>query len=288
MKKPSKKYTSSVKIYEPNYIMKAGVRVWHDMFSEIIEFRGLIWRLIIRDLSARYKQSIFGILWAFIAPLTTMLIFVWIKSKNILPIRETAMPYAAFVFIGQMVWLLFSQGILLSANSLVAAGNMLTKINFPREILVFSAVGQTIFDFFIRAVLLCGVFASVGFLPKLSILFTPFILLPLLLLVIGIGFFLSIFNALTRDTNNALGIILNMGMFLTPVIYPPPTTWPLSFLINTVNPISSIITAIRDLTISGHILDPANYIISVILSILIFSIGWRFFHLTEPKIAEKV
>jgi len=75
-----------------------------------------------------------------------MLVFVWIKSKNILPIGETSITYVAFVFIGQMVWLLFSQGFITSANSLVAAGNMLTKINFPREVLVFSAMGQTIFN----------------------------------------------------------------------------------------------------------------------------------------------
>ena len=277
-----------VTIYEPNHIVKAGIRVWAEMIRELIEFRGLIWRLIARDLSARYKQSVFGILWAFIAPLVLMLIFVWVKKKNILPIGETAMPYAAFVFSGQMVWLLFSQGIIASTNSMVAAGSMLTKINFPKEVLVFSAVGQTIFEFLIRVPLLMIVFVWVGFIPKITILIIPLILLPLLFLVVGMGFFLALLNAVTRDISNALGIIMSLGMFVTPIIYPPPTNWPMSFLINYVNPISIFVTASRDLLIKGSITNPAIYLSSVILSFLLFFVGWRIFHLTEPKVAERV
>lgn len=277
-----------VTIYEPNHIVKAGIRVWAEMARELIEFRGLIWRLIARDITARYKQSIFGILWAFIAPLVLMLIFVWVKKKNILPIGETAMPYAGFVFTGQMVWLLFSQGIIASTNSMVSASSMLTKINFPKEVLVFSAVGQTIFEFSIRIPLLMIVFVWVGFMPKITILMIPLILLPLLFLVVGVGFFLALLNAVTRDIGNALGIIMYLGFFITPIIYPPPTSWPMSFLINYVNPISSFVTASRDLLIKGSITNPTIYLSSVILSFLIFLVGWRIFHLTEPKIAERI
>ena len=277
-----------IKIYEPNYIMKVGIHVWANMFSEIIEFRGLIWRLIIRDITARYKQSIFGILWAFITPLVMMIIFVWIKNKNILPIGETSMPYAAFVFTGQMVWLLFSQGITTSANSLVAAGNMLTKINFPREVLVLSATGQTIIDFFMRIPLLIIIFIWVGFIPDISIVFGFILLIPLVFLTAGLGFFFALLNSITRDISNALGIVVNLGMFVTPVIYPPPETWPLSILINIINPVSSFVTEFRSLTNSGDITNPGSYILSMIVSILIFLIGWRIFHLMEPKVAERL
>jgi len=284
----SKKHRNPVKIYEPNHILKAGVWVWAEMFRELINSRGLIWRLIVRDITARYKQSVFGILWAFLTPLVMMFAFVWIKGRNILPIGETAMPYAAFVFIGQMVWLLFSHGITTSANSLVQAGSMLTKINFPREVLVFSAIGQTIFEFLIRVPLLLIVFIWVGFTPKLTILLIPVVLLPLLILVVGLGFFVSLLNAVIRDVGSILGIIMNLGMFVTPVVYPPPTSWPISFLVNFANPVSGFVTAAHDLTAAGFLTNPASYISSVILSTLLFFVGWRFFHLVEPKIAERV
>ncbi len=280
--------SDKIKIYESDYLIKAGIRIWIDMVKELIEFRGLIWRLIIRDISARYKQSIFGILWAFLTPLVLMLIFVWIRNSKIIPIDETTMPYAAFVFTGQMIWLLFSQGVISSANSLVSAGNMLTKINFPREVLIFSAIGQAIFDFIVKIPLLLIIFYATGFFPDLSILIVPFVLMPLLILIIGIGFFVSLLNAVSRDIGNALSIIMNLGMFATPVIYPPPQSWPLSFLINTLNPASSFINISRDLMVNGVISEPLNYLFSIGVSVVIFLMGWRLFHLTEPKIAERI
>lgn len=153
--------------------MKAGVRIWAEMFRELVDSRGLIWRLVVRDISARYKQSLFGVLWAFLVPLVMMVVFVWIKGKNILPIGKTAMPYAAFVFLGQMVWLVFSRGVTTAANSLVTAGSLVTKINFPREVLVLSTLGQTIFEFLLQAPLLLIIFVWIGFTPKLSILLAP-------------------------------------------------------------------------------------------------------------------
>jgi lipopolysaccharide transport system permease protein len=279
---------SHVTIYEPNHIMKAGILVWGEMFRELVIFRGLIWRLVVRDISARYSQSFLGVFWAFLTPLVMMFVFVWIKGQNILPIGDTAMPYAAFVFLGQIVWLLFSQGLTTTAGSLVAAGSMLTKINFPKEVLVISAVGQTIFEFLLRIPLLVIIFFWVGFMPKLSILLLPVILLPLVFFVIGLGFIVSLFNAVLRDISSILVIVLSLGMFVTPVIYPPPTNWPLSFLINHVNPISGFVIAARDLATHGYLTEPMTYLSSTILSFTIFLIGWRLMHLVEPKIAERV
>jgi lipopolysaccharide transport system permease protein len=280
--------TDKITVYEPNYLLSTGVKVWAEMLRELIASRDLVWRLLVRDISVRYKQSVLGILWAFLAPLALTLIFVWIKGKNIIPIRETAMPYAAFVFLGQMIWLLFSQGVTTCANSLVAAGAMLTKINFPRETLVLSALGQTIFEFLIRIPLLVLIFLWVGFVPKWTIVLVPLVLLPLLFMVVGIGFLLSLFNAVVRDIGSVLGIVLSLGMFATPVIYPPPTTWPLSFWINYVNPISPFVTAVRDLVTGGHMTDPASYLSATLFGIMLFFVGWRIFRVSEPKIAERI
>ena len=268
--------------------MKAGIRIWGEMIQELIEFRGLIWRLIVRDISARYRQSFIGIFWAFLAPLIMMMVFVWIKNKNILTIQDTKMPYPAYVFLGQVIWLFFQHGLTTTANSLVAAGSMLTKINFPKETLVISAVGQTVFEFLLRIPLLIIIFLWVGFIPKLSLILLPIILIPLLLFVIGIGFFVALLNAVFRDTASVLTIILTLGMFITPVVYPSPTSWPMSFLINYVNPISAFVIAARDLATFGYLTEPTSLLSSSILGLLVFLTGWRLMHLVEPKIAERV
>jgi lipopolysaccharide transport system permease protein len=258
------------------------------MVRELIAFRGLIWRLIVRDISARYKQSFLGVFWAFLVPLVMMFVFVWVKGENILPIGDTTMPYAAFVFLGQMVWLLFSQGLTKTSTSLVAAGSMLTKINFPKEVLVISAIGQTIFEFLLRIPLLVIILFWVGFLPKVSVLLLPVILLPLVFFVVGLGFIVALFNAVLRDVSSILNIVLSLGMFVTPIIYPPPTGWPFSFLINHINPISGFVIAARDLATTGYLTQPLAYVSSTIFGLTIFLIGWRLMHLVEPKIAERV
>lgn len=278
----------SITVYEPNHILKKGIRVWPEMVREIIGARGLLWRLVMRDISVRYRQSFLGILWAFLTPLALMFAFLFIQSLNVLPISDTAIPYAAFLFLGQMVWLFFSHGVSSSTNALVDAGALLNKINFPREVLILSSVGLAIFEFVLRIPLLLLVFLSVGFVPNPAIILVPVILIPLIFLVLGMGFFLSLFNALFRDVGAIVGIVLTLGMFTAPIVYPPPTRWPFSFLVNHVNPISAFVTAVRDLAFLGRLGDFQGYAMASLVSFLIFLVSWRFFHLVEPKIAEKV
>jgi len=274
-------------VYEANYLANAGMRIWFDMVRELTDNIELIWRLMLRDILARYKQSFLGILWAFLTPLVMLLVFVWIKNKRILPIADTQIPYPAFVFLGQIVWLFFAQGIMAATNSLANAGNMLTKINFPRETLVVASLGQAILDFVIRIPLLLLIFWMTDYWPNPMLIVAPVLLLPLLLLIVGAGFFLALLNALFRDIGNAIGILLNLGMFATPVIYPPPQEWPLSFLINHINPVAQYINTVRDLATTGVVTNPASLSSSLLFSLLVFLLGWRLFHLVEPKIAER-
>ena len=284
----SLKQNDHIRVYEPNHIMKSGLHVWIAMFEELVEYRGLIWRLIVRDISARYRQSILGVFWSFLTPLFIMGVFVVVKNKQILPIGNTALPYPAYVFLGQMVWLLFSQGLTYSANSLISSGSLLAKINFPKEVLIISAIGQTVFDFIIRIPLLVIIFFWVGFTPKLTILLVPLVLAPMVLLIYGLGLLLALFNAIIRDVGNALTILLSVLMFASPILYPPPTTWSLTFWINYINPVSGFIIAGYDLTAAGSLTNSGAYVYALVFSLFLFFAGWRIFHLIEHKIAERI
>lgn len=277
-----------VTVYESDYLHKRGARAWFDMLGELYAFRGLVWRLILRDISARYKQSVLGVLWAFLAPLALTLVFVFVKGKGVLPIGETRMPYAAFVFFGQMVWFLFSHGVATATNALVDAGDMLTKINFPREVLVFSSLGQAVFDFLLRVPLLLLVFWWAGFVPDGAVILVPLVLLPLLALILGAGLLLSLVNAVVRDVGSMLGIVLTLGMFATPVIYPLSESSSLAFWLVYANPVTAFVVAARDLCTVGYLTDPAGYSYATLLAVLLFGGGWRLFHLVEPKIAERI
>jgi len=288
MQPPVTKQNSRIRIYEPNYIKNTGIRAWSDMVNELIEYRELIWRLMVRDISARYRQSVLGVFWSFLTPLFIMGIFVVVKNNKIIPIGDTALPYPAYVFIGQMVWLLFSQGLTSAANSLISSGSLLAKINFPKEVLILSALGQTIFDFIIRIPLLIIIFLWVGFTPKLTILIVPLIMIPFLFLIVGLGLLIAIFNAIIRDVGNALTIVLTALMFASPILYPPPTTWPLTFWINYINPVSGFLLAAYDLTAVGFLTNSGAFVYALIFSFFVFCVGWRIFHLIEHKIAERI
>jgi lipopolysaccharide transport system permease protein len=162
---------------------------------------------------------------------------------------------------------------------------LVTKVNFPKEALVAAAIGQPFFDFAIRLVPVILVFTWHGIVPKWQSVLLPLTLIPALLLALGLGFVLSITNLVLRDVGNILSTALTFGMFLAPVLYPPPADWPLS-LINIVNPFSPLLIASQDLIAFGSLTMPRAFLFSCLFSTLVFLLGWRFFRLAIPRVSQ--
>jgi lipopolysaccharide transport system permease protein len=165
----------------------------------------------------------------------------------------------------------------------VSAGSLVSKVKFPKEALVIAALGQPIIDFLIRLVPLALVFAGYDVELDWKIVFMPLILVPAILLALGLGFLLSIANLVLRDIGNALGIILTFGIFLAPVLYPPPTMWP-STLVNVLNPFSPILIAAQDLIAHGSLSMTQAFLFSCLFSLLVFLAGWRLFGIAMPRV----
>jgi len=270
-------------LYTPQGARRSGVGGWQIMFQELAESRRLIWLLILRDLSVRYRQSILGYVWAVVPQVATVAVFAFLYSSRVLPIGGTKIPYIAYSLWGISVWQLFAGCLTNCANSLTASGSLVTKINFPREALVIAALGQPVFDFVVRLVPVIVVFIGWNILPSWPTLFMPLFLLPVVLLALGLGFILSITNLVIRDTANALGTVLTIGMFLTPVLYPPPVRWPF-YLINILNPLSPLITASQDLIAGGSLTQPQMFTAACIFSTALFFAGWRAFRITILRV----
>ena len=287
---PSKSKTADAPlletVYAPDGMRLMGIRIWSSMFRKLVASRELIWRLIYRDISVRYRQSILGYLWAVIPPILTVTIFTFLTSQRVLPIGNVPLPYPVFALWSISVWQLFAGALTESTNSLVKAGSLVTKINFSKEALVISAVGQPLFDFVIRLLPIAVVFAWYGIVPPWEALFIPLLLLPVLLLATGLGFFLAIANLAIRDIGSAVGMVLIFGMFAAPVLYPPPVTAPF-FLINILNPFSPLLIATQDLLAYGELQHLDILIGGCLFALLTFLVGWRVFHLTMPRVAER-
>jgi lipopolysaccharide transport system permease protein len=257
------------------------------MVRELYDSRELTWRLFQRDFSARYRQSILGYVWAVVPILVAVATFSWLNRANVLPIAETALPYPVFVLLGMTVWQLFAAGVAGATQSLVNAGSLITKINFPRETLVLAAFGQSLFEFGIRAVLVVMAFAVYGVSPAWPVVLIPFAIIPLCLFTVGLGYLLALANGVMRDTGQTSTLVLTFWMFLTPVVYPAPAAG-LPTLLSVLNPVSPFVIAAQDLATLGYLSHPHSYGIGTVLSVIVFLLGWRVFHLTEPRIAERV
>jgi lipopolysaccharide transport system permease protein len=284
LSEPSKQVVVEV-TYTADGVRREGLRGWRLMLKGMVDSRRLIWLLMLRDISVRYRQSVLGYAWAVLPPVVTVGVFAFLNASRVLPIGETTIPYMAYALWGITVWQLFAGCLSACTNSLSAGGSLVTKINFGKEALVIAAIGQPLFEFLIRLIPVIFVFLWNGLLPTWAFVFMPLVLLPVTLLALGMGFILSVANLAIRDTANALGMVLSVGIFLTPVLYPPPVRWPF-FLVNILNPLSPLLLASQDLIAFGLFTRPDTFVISCLFSVLVFLGGWRFFHLTIPRIAE--
>jgi lipopolysaccharide transport system permease protein len=274
-----------LRTYEPHKQLKAGIGIWGEMVTELFEFRELIWRLFMRDLSAKYKQSVFGNIWGLLMPFVAIGTFVYLHQAGILNIGKTAMPYPLFALIGLSVWQIFATGLTSGSNSLIGAGDLITKINFPREVLVIASMAQSIYEFLIKFALVVICFFWFNFTPSWTMLLVPLALLPLLVLTVGLSLLLALLNGVMRDIGNMVSLFLMFLMFLTPVLYPIPE--PSAFLFQ-LNFLAPLVNAPRDLIGVGHITEPGRFLFSSALSVLIFFLAWRIFHLVETKIPERL
>lgn len=261
--------------------------IWRDMFAEALRSRELVWRLFVRDFSARYKQSALGVLWALLIPVIGGATFVFLNSTGVLNVGDVGVPYAVYALLSLTLWQVFSNGLIVCSNAVVAGGSMVVKINFPKETLVIAGMGQVIFELLVRLALVVVVMIATQTPAQWTTLLFPLTLLPLLLFTVGLGFLLSLLNVVFRDVANVVMLAATFLMFLTPVVYPAPESGLLATVMS-VNPLSGLIAAPRDLLLRGHLTDPVSFAWSTVLSVALFFAAWRVFHLVEYKMAEAV
>jgi len=264
-----------------------GPSFWAEVALRLIGSRGLVWRLFMRDFLARYRQTVLGLVWAVIVPLIAIGTFVLLNRSGVLRIGEISVPYPLYALLGLTVWQLFAEGLAISSRSLVAAGNMVVKVDFPRENLVFAAFGQVIVEFLVRVALLVFLCFWYRFLPDPAGLWFPLALVPLLLVTIGLGLILALANVVVRDIANIVTFATSFLLFLTPVLYPIPEQGPLSVL-SRFNPLAILVRAPCDLLLDGRLVDPSAFAVSAVASVVFFLLSWRLFVLTEMRMTERM
>ena len=267
------------------------------MFRELAESRELISRLVKRDMASQFRQSFLGYVWIILPPVATTIVFTLLRKANIInvPMPEGAMPYALFVLIGTTIWGLFTQITIMATTSIANAGNLVSKIYFPREVLVLSAVGTGLINVLIRLMMVALVFVLFKYAPHWQVIFAPLLLIPVILFGVGLGLMFAPINTMMNDMSRMLEFAFQFGMFLTPTVYPTPTLgnadsiWQQGlYWLHTVNPVTHFIHGLHSLIESGTFSPDRGFLISCILSVVVLLCGWRFFHVCEPMLAERL
>ena len=280
--------TQKITSFFPDKSVKQGyVSLFREMVSEALGSRWLTWQFFKRNFSATYKQSVLGILWALLVPLVSVGMFIYLNGSGILNTGNVVVPYPLYAVAGIALWQLFSVGLTLSANALVSAGSMITKINFARESLVVSAVAQAVVPTLIQIVVVFVLFGCYRIVPPWTALLVPLAVIPLLLLTLGLGFMLSVANGVMRDVGTAITALITFLIFLTPILYAKPTTG-FSAIVATYNPLYYLVAVPRDLLIMGSTPDLWGFLYSTIFAVVVFLVFWVAFHLTEFRIAERI
>jgi len=254
-------------------------------FYELWEFRELLWALTLREIKVRYKQTVLGVLWAILQPVALTLIFT-VVFGFFLKVDSGSVPYPIFAYSALLPWTFFTTAVSFGALSVVNNGNLVTKVYFPREILPLASVGAAFFDFLMASLVFASLLIIYHVHITLSILFIFIVVPSIFLITVGISFFLSTINVLFRDIRFVVPLVLQIWLYLTPVIYSSGQVPEKYRIFLSLNPLTPLIEGFRDITVYGKFPSSFHIILSLLISLAIFFVGFWFFKSKERIFAD--
>lgn len=285
-----------------NFVRIRPAERWPTMdFGEVWRYRELVWTLALRDIKVRYKQTALGVAWAILPPFMTMVVFNvlfgLLMGAEGRPTIE-GVPYAISTFCALVPWQLFATTLDQSGKSLVMNRGLITKVYFPRIIAPIAPVVSALFDFLIAIsflfVLVLGyhVFTDYSFQVSWKVLFLPLLTLFAILAALSISLWAAALNAIYRDVQYALPFVIQILMFVTPVIYPATVVlkekpvW--VSLLYGLNPMAGVVEGFRWVLFGSSALNLVFLATSVAMTILVLIGGIFYFNRLESEFADLV
>ena len=255
--------------------------------QEIWSHRELLFFLAWRDVKVRYKQTGLGILWAIMQPLLTMAIFTAIFAR-FAHVGTGGVPAPIFYFSGLVPWLYISVTVSMASMSLVSNMSLLTKIYFPRVMLPAAVALSSLVDFLVASLLIAG-FLFYYHVPLTSaVLIWPLLVAQMFLLALGMSLFLSALNVKFRDVKYAVPFVVQIWMYLSPVIY-PATILPASLRRwGALNPADGLIQAFRHCFVPSSPVNWEAVAISAAVTVVLFTGAFLYFQSSERAFADVI
>ncbi|QNI83337.1 ABC-type lipopolysaccharide transport system/ permease component [Synechococcus sp. RS9907] len=279
--------TLPTRTYTPESPLAHPGKLWQEMVQDLWAGRELAWRLAVRDISAQYRQSVLGVLWALIIPFSTTAVWLFLSASKVVQVGATPVPYPVFVFTGTLLWSILIDALNAPLQQVNANKALLAKINFPREALILSGVYQTLFNAAIKLGILLLVLPFLGVHPGWGGLLIPLGLFSLVLTGTAVGLLLTPLGVLYGDIGRAIPLITQFLMYLSPVVFPLATSgW--SAQLMRLNPLTPLILNARAWFTGQPPLLLAEWALAVGSSAILLLLVWMLYRLAMPILIERM
>ena len=252
--------------------------------KEIWEYRTMIRSLVHKDLRGRYQASVLGFLWTFIVPLCQLAVYTVVFS---IILKSTVEKFYLYLFVALIPWNFFSSCLTGGSSCIIQQQSLVNKIYFPREVIPVAYVTSSFVNMLYCeiVVFLVALLSGVAFNP-LGLLCLPLVMAVEYILTLGITMIMSSINVYFRDLEHILGIISMAWMFMTPIMYdlsivPANLMW-----IFKLNPMTSIVTAYRDILYAGSVPSLGTLGVSLGMGIIFLVVGFAVFGKLKKRFSE--
>lgn len=279
---------SQLQITKRHPLMRArGVFGLGTSLAEFWQRRSLLWHMTVRHLRGQYKQSFLGYAWAFVNPLSQMLILSFVFS-TILRIPSQDVPYPLFLLVGLVPWIFFSSTVSSATDSVVGAASLVTKVYFPREVLPTAAMLTKLVDLGFGILILIGLMVYFGHPPQWTAVWLPVLFFIHILFTLGLAFPLAALNVFFHDVRFLVGVVLLMWFYMTPVIYPVELVPDRYRILFDLNPNSLFINAYRRVLLEGTGPGLDRVFLGAVIALSTFLIGYYLFKRMESGFADRI
>ncbi len=278
---------ATLTVYTPGSMLRSPGALFRGMWVDLLASRSLAWRLAVRDISAQYRTSYLGYVWAFATPLISTAIWIFLSMSGVVRVAETGIPYPAYVFTGTMLWQIFTEALASPLNQVVGAKTMLAKLNFPRESLILAGVYKVLFSSAIKLIVVIPVIMFLGVRPDVHLALVPVAVLVIVVLGLAVGLLLAPIGTLYSDIGRMIPLLTQLMMYLTPVVFPMPAGGAMAelFALNPTTPL--ILTGRAWLTGTPAPGLDAFWSLAGIGLVLIL-VGWVFYRVTMSVLVERM
>lgn len=276
------------RIYSPQSVVKRPGLLFRHMLRDLAAARYLAWRILVRDLKARYRQTLLGSLWIVIPPIFVAIGLTFATRTKVIQIAATDLPYPVFVILSMSLWLTFTEAVNAPLQAINESRSVLAKISFPREALLIARFADVTTSLLVRMLLVAAVFLwyRIAVTP-LGLLAIP-ATFSLVLFGFAVGLLLAPFGTLYHDIIKGTPIVLNIMFFLTPVVYPTPQGDNIFAQLVNWNPVTPLLVTVRELATGVPLSAGTGYLVLSIVAVLGLFLAWVLYKVSLPFVIERL